>query len=83
MGTHYPDTNKVSIAVALEKLNKVYESCKTVKQYLAANRFRSLFVKMYLHSAKVDTPLYMTIRFSIDQLEKKTLNSILIHSKSK
>lgn len=36
-----------SLALAFDKLNKVYESCKTVEQFTTATTYRNLFWKMY------------------------------------
>lgn len=64
---------KTSIGTALEKVVKVYQSCETLKQYVVANKYRSLFNQRFVYGKNLSVGLCFNIRSIIDKEESDCL----------
>ena len=74
---------KASITVALESVLKVYASCKTTKQYCIANKYRSLFVHMYVYNLKQEDCLFtLFVQEQLADTQTNCLNNIIHGTKS-
>jgi len=64
---------KSSLTIALQKVIKTFDSCTTTTHYVAANRLRTAFHRLYLNSP-INMILYSDINQLLDNAQDDCLN---------